>query len=220
MVQAATALPHGNGQYSAVVADEESAFCSAFTIEVDPEFPGDGDWDCPVVGFDRTGAVMADFDSRWGTPFVVRVRPDEGQDWVAMLEAGGLGPMRGAFSTPSQHLLAVIVDGLGYLLDALSPDRPAQIILDQIQQVVPMTDPPLLLLVRFCDIAALGPAGIAWKTPRLCVDGLEVKEAKAGGIVCSCDNIGETPTIILDPASGIQVAGTRLDSFWPPDART
>ena len=45
---------------------------------VDPESPGSGDWGCPVVGFDRTGAVMPDFDSRWGAPFVVRIEPTGG----------------------------------------------------------------------------------------------------------------------------------------------
>jgi hypothetical protein len=153
-----------------------------------------------------------------GPPFVVLIDPDGGQHWVAMLEAGGLGGLRGAFATPEPHLLAVVVDGLTSLLDARSPGLPAQIVYDQVHQVVPIADPPLLLFVRFFDIVAIGPTGIAWRTPRLCVDDLDVREVDAGGIVCSCDNLGGTPTITLDPATGAQVDGTRLDSFWPPDA--
>lgn len=200
------------------MTDEKSAFASSYTIEVDPEFPGSGDWGCPVVGFDRTGAVMPDFDSRWGAPFVVRIEPTGGDQWVAMLAAGGLGSLRGAFVTPAPQLLAVVVDGLAYLLDTRSPGHSAQIIHDQVRQVVPVSDPLLLLFVRFIDIVALGPTGIAWRTPRLCVDDLEVREVGPTGIVCSCDNLGGTPTITLDPATGTQVEGTRLDSFWPPDA--
>ena len=194
------------------------AFATSYTVEVDPEFPGNGEWGCPVVGYDRDGAVTSDFDSRWGTPFVVKIRSDAGEEWVAMLAAGGLGGERGAFPTPAPHLLAVVADGLAYLLDTRSPGLPAQIVHNQVHQVVPTNDPPLLLLVRMIDIVALGPMGVAWKTPRLCVDDLQVQEVGAAGIVCSCDNLGGTPTITLDPATGAQVAGTRLDSFWPPDS--
>ena len=196
----------------------DSAFTSAYTMEVDPEFPADGVWDCPVIGFDRTGAIMPDFDSRWGTPFVVRIQPDGGQEWVATLAAGGLGLLRGAFTTPEPHLLAVVVDGLAYLLDARSPGLPAQIVHDQIHEVVRLADPPLLLFVRFIDMVAVGPTGIVWRTPRLCVDDLEVREVRSDGIVCTCDNLGGTSTITIDPATGAQVDGTRFDSFWPPDA--
>jgi hypothetical protein len=133
----------GGQQYSAMVTDEDSAFVSAYTFEIDPEFPGDGRWDCPVVGFDRTGAAMANFDSRWGTPFVVRIRPDGGEEWVAMLAAGGLGGLREAFVTPNPHLLAAAVDGLVYLLDVRSPGGSVQILHDQVQQVVPIGDPPV-----------------------------------------------------------------------------
>jgi hypothetical protein len=200
-----------------VVTVEGSTFTSAYAIEVDPEFPGDGNWGCPVTGYDQTGAVMQEFDSRWGTPFIVLINPVGGSPWVAMLEAGGLGGLRGAFTTPEPHLLAVVVNGLAYLLDARSPGIPAQIVHDQIHEVVPITDPPLLLFVRFFDMVAFGPTGLAWKTPRLCVDDLAVREVSGDGIVCSCENLGGTPTITLDPVTGAQVAGTRLDSFWPPD---
>src|SRR5580698_7597501 len=107
-----------------LVRVEESAFSSAYTIEVDPEFPGDGNWDCPVVGFDRDGSVMPDFDSRWGPPFLVRIHPHDGEDWVAMLAAGGLGGLRGAYTTPEAHLMAVVVDGLVYLVDTRTPGIP------------------------------------------------------------------------------------------------
>src|SRR5687767_1511778 len=93
------------------------AFESAFTVEIDPEFPGDGDWKCRVVGFDRDGIAMHEFDSRWGTPFIIRVEPEQGDPWVAMFAAGGLGTLRGAFATPSPTSLVVVADGLAYLID-------------------------------------------------------------------------------------------------------
>lgn len=193
-------------------------FKTAFTVEVDPQFPGDGDWKCRVVGFNRDGAAMDEFDSRWGTPFIVRIEPDGGDSWVAMFAAGGLGSLRGVFATPNPTALVVVGDGLAYLVDVDSLPSSARTVHDQVHQVVATSDPPLLLLVRFIDIVAIGSDGVAWATPRLCVDDLEVVRADQTGIVCSCDNLGGTATITLDPRTGEQIAGTRLDSFWPPDA--
>ena len=126
--------------------------------------------------------------------------------------------LRGAFATPNSRSLVVVVDGLAYLVDVARPSTPARIVHDQVHQVVPTSEPPLLLLVRFIDVVAIGPDGVAWATPRLCVDDLQVVRAGPTGIECSCDNLGGTPTITLDPRTGAQIAGTRLDSFWPPDA--
>jgi hypothetical protein len=197
---------------------EAFGFATTYQLEVDPEFPGDGDWHCPVVGFDRSGRPMPEFDSRWGTPFIARIDPGKGEEWVAMFAAGGLGSLRGAFATPSPDLACIVVDGLAYLVDTTSPTTSAKTVHDQVHQVVACTEPRLLLLARFIDLVAVGSTGVAWSTPRLCVDDLSIIRADRSGIVCACDNLGGTPTITLDPATGAQIDGTRLDSFWPPDA--
>jgi hypothetical protein len=189
----------------------DCGFTNAYTIELDPEYPGNGQWDCPVVSFDRTGAVVSAIE--WGSPFVVRIHPANSKDWVVILSAppGGLGPVRGAFATPEPHLLVVVVDGLAYLLDTRSPRAPAQIIHEQVQQVATCPDPPLLLIVGYIDIVAVGPSGIAWQTPRLCLDFLEVREINAARIVCSGrSSIGDTATITLDPLTGDQLDGPRF----------
>lgn len=78
---------------------------------------------------------------------------------------------------------------------------------------------PLLLLVRAIDIVAIGPTGIAWRTDRLVVDDLQVLAAGPESIVCRGELFDGGPsTIELDPGSGTQTAGTRLNSIWPPDA--
>jgi hypothetical protein len=112
----------------------------------------------------------------------------------------------------------VLVDGVAYLVDTASPSAGAVIAHDQVWQVVGMDQPALLLLVRSIDIVAVGVEGITWRTPRLAVDDLRVERSSTAGFVCTCDNLGGTLTIELDPTTGTQTAGTRLDSFWPPDA--
>lgn len=198
---------------------ETGDFEASYTVEVDPQFPGDGDWRCQVVAFDRDGNVIPQVDSRWGAPLVLRIQPAAGESWVGMFAAGGVGlPIHGAFATPAPDLIAVVVDGLAYLADTRTPGEPARIVQLPVHQVAPCSEPPLLLFVGFTDIVAVGPGGVAWSTPRLCVDDLKVIRAHADGITCSCDNLGHSPTIELDPYTGTQTAGTRMSSFWPPDA--
>lgn len=198
---------------------ECSHFEPAYHVSIEPEFPGDGDWGCPVISYGRDGEPLAEFESRWGTPTVVEVTPAGGDPWVGMFAADGLGGVCGVFACPSPEQLCVATDGLAYLVNVKRPTDGAEIVHDQVGQIVAVERLPLLLLVRFIDIVALGPDGIAWKTPRLAVDDLRVQRATADGIECTCDNLeGSTSTLTLDPRTGEQTSGTRLDSFWPPDA--
>jgi len=200
---------------------EANGFVSAFAVEVDPEFPAAGEWGCEVVGVDRDGHVVRDFVSRWGAPLVARIEPVDRPAWVAMFAAGGLGSFRGVFATPALTKLAVVVDGLAYVVETARPPTEAAVVFDGVHAVAACGDPPLLLLVTEIDILALGPSDVAWRTPRLCLDDLQVRLADRDGIVCSCDNSAAgwgRGEIVLDPTSGAQVAGTRFDSFWPPEA--
>src|SRR5205823_13915251 len=72
-----------------------------------------------------------------GTPLVARIEPATGRVWVAMFAAGGLGSFRGAFSTPMPQLLAVVVNGLAYLVNVEHPESAAEIVHEQVHQVVP-----------------------------------------------------------------------------------
>lgn len=197
---------------------ERFQFEPAFDVVVDPEFPGDGDWGCDVFGFGRDGAIDEPFRSVWGTPFVVEVLPRVSPRWVGQYAAGGLGGLSGVYACPSPNHLCVVVDGEAYLTDVERPRDGAVVAHDQVGQVVAVEGRPLLLLVRFIDIVALGPQGIVWKSQRLAVDDLRVVHASGDHIECTLDNLGGSPTITLEAATGQQVSGTRLDSFWPPEA--
>jgi hypothetical protein len=85
-----------------------------------------------------------------------------------------------------------------------APDEGALAAQDQVRQVVPSLDPPVLLLViRFTDIVAIGPNGIAWRSPRLAVDDLQVLHADSSGIRCSGYFLGDSlEEFVVDPASG------------------
>lgn len=184
---------------------EPHEFEPAYEVEVGPEFPSNGDWSCPVFAFDRDGRVVDEFVSRWGALLTVRVKTGEGAEWVGHFPAGGLGGVDGVFACPAPAQLCVVVDGSAFLLDVEAPAA-AVIAHDQVGQVVPVAGVPLLLLVRFIDIVAIGPEGVAWRSPRLALDGLRVVHAAADGIRCVADTCGDAgEDFVVDPATGERV---------------
>jgi hypothetical protein len=197
---------------------DQLGFDPSFDVEIDPEFPGDGDWGMPLYGFAKDGQVVEDFRSVWGSPIVIAVTVSGGANWVGMFTAAGLSRFEGVFACPGALDLCVVAGGDAFVVDVSDPASGARRVQNTVWQVARVTDAELMLLVRPWNIVAVGPNGVAWSTPRLAVDDLHVESADSGSIVCSCDNLGGSPKIELDPTTGEQVAGTRLDSFWPPDA--
>jgi hypothetical protein len=188
---------------------ETFGFHPTYSVELDPEFPGDGDWKRPVYGFDRSGTIVDPFRSPWGTPLLVAVEPGGGSPWVGMFQAGGLGGVTAAYSCPRHTDLCVVAEGQAYIVGVTNPAAGAMAAQNTVMQVEALAT--LLLLVRPWDIVAIGIDGVAWHTLRLVVDDLRIERADDRSIVCSGDTLGGTPTIEVDPRTGVQVGGTRLD---------
>jgi hypothetical protein len=197
---------------------DRACFQPAYEVTVDPEFPADGEWPNPVYAFDREGHVQSDFVSRWGAPRIVQVQATDSPEWVGMFPAGGLGGVSGVYATPSPRSLCVLVDGEAYVVRVDAPAEGAVVVHDQVEQVLPVAEPPLLLLVRGFDMVALGSDGVAWRSPRLAVDGLRVVAVDEEGIRCTGDFVtGEPASIVVNPATGEVTAGPRLDGPpWNP----
>lgn len=191
------------------MALEALGFHPSYSVEVDPEFPGDGDWRRLVYGYDRSGTIVDPFRSPWGTPVVVAVQPPGDSPWVGMFQAGGLGGLTGAYACPQDTDLCVVAEGQAYIVSVTRPAAGALAAQNTVTQVEAL--PTLLLLVRPWDIVAIGADGVAWRTLRLVVDDLRVERADERSIVCSGDTLGGTPTIEVDARTGDQVGGTRLD---------
>jgi hypothetical protein len=77
------------------------SFAPAYSFDLDPEFPGSGEWDCRVFNYGRDGKITPELESRWGTPIVVRVEPTTEAEWVGMFASGGLGGVRTTSPCPS-----------------------------------------------------------------------------------------------------------------------
>lgn len=175
-----------------------------YAVEVDPEFPAKGNWDCDVYAFDRDGVVASEFVARWGAPTLLRVTPAHGTEWVGMYPAGGLGSLRGVYATPSPSTLCVVVGGAAYLTEVERPSESTQLAMDQVEQVVAIGEHRLLLLVSPADMVAVGSRGIAWQSRDLATDDLRVSRVTPYGIECTDDLRGsESTAFIVDPNTGL-----------------
>lgn len=190
-------------------------FASAYTCEVDPELPGTGQWRYPHYGFHRDGEAAEPFRSRWGTPLIVRVAVTGTRQWVGSFEAGGMHALTGVFACPRPTDALVVCDGQPYLVDVTAPTRTTVLDLEPVTQVCRVRDLDLLVLVGYSNLAALGPAGLAWHSERLCLDDLRVLDATADGIHCLGDFAGSTEEFTVDPHSGQLRAGPRFLDSWP-----
>jgi hypothetical protein len=180
-------------------------FRPAFDVEVEPRLPPQGLPGLDSYAYGRNGRLINDFDfdSRWGTPLVLRVAPHGREPWLLAFAAGGLGVVRNVYACPSPTQMCAVVDGLAYLVDVNAPGKPAMIPANAVVRVTAIRDVPLLLLVSDTDLAGVGSDGAFWTAPRLVVDDLRVIRASAEAIVCSGDVGGRMATITVTPESGV-----------------
>lgn len=188
---------------------ESFDFRAGYTVEFDPEFPGDGVWREPVFSFDSEGSATGSLEGRG---FVIRVAIESGQSWVGTF-AGGLGGVTGVFACPSPKHLCLVVDGQAYLVQADTPAE-AAVLADMVWQVIPVGS-ELLLVVSPIDMVAISSAGILWRSERLTLDDLHVVEATPQVIMCTGFSLrGEPENLTLDASTGTLVEGPRLDDSW------
>lgn len=190
---------------------ETFGFATAYTVEIDPEYPGSGDFAEPRIDLNVSG--------RGTGGVVVRIAPDRAQPWV------GVSAARPGFvggPTPNPHMI-VVVPGFGEsggaLIDVRNPER-RQLLDLYMPEIVNAPECGLVLLVEFTGITAIDATGIAWSTPRLVLDDLRVLRTSAHGIECEGDSYGGRETLTLDPSSGAVLGrNERVDRSRSPDFR-
>lgn len=184
-----------------------------YTVEVDPPFPPDGTWDSPIVEFDTDGRAHARavFDVR--RALIARVEPAQRTTWLGVFANGGLGQVDETFACPGPGQLCVVAEGMAYLVNVDTPIDGAVIAQAQVQHVAADAEHQLLLLASDIDLVAVGVNGLAWRSPRLALDGLSTAGADSEGIHCHAwlgDHDGTTEPITIDPHTGQVAAGPVL----------
>jgi len=189
---------------------DDLGFANDFELELEPEFPGDGDWSDSTRGFSTDGGSGVFLESRWGAPTIVRIRPARVPPWTASFPGGSIGSsLSGFFGVPSADHLLVVADGWGAIVDVRSPAAPAEILghqVHQVHQVVRVPDEDIVLLSGLCDVTAVGRDGRLWRSPRLFLDELQIVRVEREQILCSGYSMG-TSEAIIDLRSGEKLSG-------------
>jgi hypothetical protein len=181
-------------------------FSPGYACEVDPEFPGTGDWGDPHHGFQRDGRATGPFRSRWGVPLVVRFTPVATGRWVGSFEAGGTRELTGVFACPAPTAALVVCGGQPYLVDVAEPTRSAPLSLPPVAQVARVLDAELIVLATISSLAAVGGSGLLWHGERLYWSDLRVHEATPHGIRCAGYSFGgEVQEFTVDPHTGARI---------------
>jgi hypothetical protein len=77
-------------------------------------------------------------------------------------------------SSPDPKRVCVISKGSAYIVSAEEPKVWEQIPIMPVLDVRPLLERKLLVFSDFIRLAAYGTSGVAWRSPRVCWDGLKV----------------------------------------------
>ena len=166
-------------------------FAIGFSVEVDPEFPGDGGEPPERIPVDlpRIRAVL-------------RVTPRDGASWDVAVGTSGW------WRTPIPSAIAVLSDGDAYLLDTVQRG-----VLSRVSGVLRIREDELhdqLLLTTPTDLIAFGADGIRWRNDLLGRADLKVDAVLRDRIVLSdYAPAAERRELAVDPVSGRSLRGRR-----------
>lgn len=186
---------------------DDLGFSHNYVVEVDPEFPGNGQWNCTTIGITADGEPTEFLDSRWGIPLVLRVAPDAAPDWVLSVSGGsGLTRLRGIFATPRPDEFLAVVDGAGLVVRADDPSHvhPLGVMVTQVFGAVEPN--PVLLISRAVSVVAIDAGGVRWRSSRQCWDDLTIERIEGNEVHCSGEFMPRAP-FVLDLLSGQRLAG-------------
>lgn len=113
------------------------------------------------------------------------VHPVSGGPFLATCALGFADPAAptGVWSTPNPGQICAVAGGYAYLIDTQEPSRFEQVGFRPVLLVHALPEHGLLLFGGHHSLAAWGPRGRAWQSPRLSWEGVEIGEV-SGDVLC------------------------------------
>lgn len=146
---------------------------------------------------------------------IVQVNPSQSAPWTAtfVVERPGVAPaMSAIMSTPRPDTVCVIHRGTAFWVDTRRP-RPSRSLIAEgpVMFVVPCPHAGLLVIATPWKAVGLSARGRAWRTPRIALDGFEIREIDGGVMRGLADPTSMDPReFCVDLATGRLMGGCVL----------
>lgn len=108
----------------------------------------------------------------------------------------------GIYATPSPYVVAVIARGDAYFINVRAPERWWTLEDSPIVAVRSAADSGLLVLATPWRVLAVGTDGVAWRTPRLSIDGISLGEPADDVLHGNADPQDEAVDFVIDLRTG------------------
>jgi hypothetical protein len=184
----------------------------AYAVEEISELPGTGKFDVPLIFFPPPGN-RSEHDGLW-----LKVTSASGKRWIGVFKFGYSSPP--AFSCVVDSLdsnrVCVISQGAAYIVKADAPEAWEQIPLVPVLDFRVIPKEGLLIFSDFTRLVAYGSSGLAWRSPRVCWDGLKIVSVNRGII----EGIGFDPTNLVSHESRFVVDLKTGQSLLPSPSST
>jgi len=136
----------------------------------------------------------------------VMIRPASEATFLATFALGFADPAlpTGVWSCPNPDELCAVAGGYGYVVDSRDPQKFTQLPFRPVLEVRPLPEQHLLLFVGSIAVLAWGRRGLAWQSPRLSSEGLQITEIRGRllhGVGWDLNTDRETP-FVLDLKDG------------------
>lgn len=162
------------------------SFPHSYEVEELGELPGTGRFDVPVI-YIPPPKGRPEHSGLW-----LKVKANSGKAWIGVFAFGYASPpsFSRVLSSPRPRHMCVIAKGSAYIACADEPEICEQIPLIPVLDVRPLPQHKLLVFSDFIRLAAYGSNGLAWRSRRVCWDGLKITDVTGDTI----EGTGYDPT--------------------------
>ena len=193
------------------------------------EYPADipivnvfsADFDVSLLDEAPSGSSLQHLFARTGRIIdggvMVRVSPRKGDPWNGIAAYGAVSvasAFTGVFTTPSARTLCLVARGDAYLVDVYSPEEWSAIEDSPVIAVRSAPDDAVLVLATPWRVVGVGANGVAWRTGRLAIDGLQLNDAAHEGSLTGVADPGgvEPRPFEIDLTTGRHTGGFAFPS--------
>ena len=143
---------------------KDLGFERRYEVEINPEYPRDGNWRVPHVHFGDKGRDA----------LTLRLRPERGQEWVATFALEDRGLLTGVYACPNPEQVMVATGRAAFLLDSAETSAADELPVHPIKVVARPRGTDLLAIGSFTDLVVVDGSGVRWARSGLFLDELDL----------------------------------------------